>query len=76
VLVTHFGVTPVLQSIPLQSLCARPCAPGAPACPPTQSVRHLAIEIRGRSAGDARITGSAHGLARLRNDIVAGACPA
>jgi hypothetical protein len=33
------------------------------------------VAIRGHAAGDVRLVRNAESLARLRNDIVTGACP-
>ena len=74
VVVTLFSVTPVLQRIPLQALCGRPCADDA-ACTPAQSVRSVTIAIRGHAADDARVVRSVQSLVHLRNDIVDGDCP-
>jgi prepilin peptidase dependent protein B len=74
VVVTLFSITPVLERIPLQAVCARLCADAA-ACTPAQSVRSVNIAIRGHAAGDARFERSVQSLVHLRNDIVDGTCP-
>jgi prepilin peptidase dependent protein B len=72
--VTTFSVTPTVQEISLQNLCAQPCPSGSVACPPRQLVRSLALVLSGRSATDASVTRSLHSSVRLRNDSVVGAC--
>jgi len=55
--------------------CAKPC--GALAnCPPTQGVRAITIDITGQATHDAAVQRSLRSTVRLRNDVVAGACPA
>ena len=72
--VTTFSVTPMVQEISLQPLCALPCPGGSTTCPPRQQVRSLALVLSGRSASDASVTRSLRSSVRLRNDSVVGAC--
>lgn len=72
--VTTFTITPTVQEVPLDRFCAKPCAPGAAACPPRQQVRSLALLIVGRLAVDGSVGRSVRGNVRLRNDPVSGAC--
>ena len=72
--VTTFSVTPTVQEISLQRLCALPCPSGNTACPPRQQVRSLALVLSGRAATDASVTRSLRSSVRLRNDSVIGAC--
>ena len=74
--VTTFSVTPTVQEISLQSLCALPCPSGNATCPPRQQVRSLALVLSGRSATDASVTRSLRSSVRLRNDSVVGTCAA
>lgn len=74
--VTAFTIAPQVQEIALQDFCALPCPGASTTCPPKQQVRSLAIAISGRSAGDASVQRSVRTQVRLRNDVVAGACPA
>ncbi|HEU5297476.1 MAG TPA: prepilin-type N-terminal cleavage/methylation domain-containing protein [Burkholderiaceae bacterium] len=72
--VTDFRVTLSSQDLPLS--CFNPCPPGAPACPPTQSVRDIKVEILGTAVHDPSLQRSARSNVRVRNDVVNGACPA
>ena len=72
--VTTFSVTPTVQEISLQHLCALPCPSGSATCPPRQQVRSLALVLSGRAASDASVTRSLRSSVRLRNDSVVGAC--
>ena len=74
--VTTFSVTPTVQEISLQNLCALPCPSASATCPPRQQVRSLALVLSGRSATDASVTRSLRSSVRLRNDSVVGACAA
>ena len=74
--VTTFSVTPTVQEISLQRLCALPCPSGSATCPPRQQVRSLALVLSGRAATDASVTRSLRSSVRLRNDSVVGACAA
>jgi type IV pilus assembly protein PilW len=71
--VTNFQVTLNNQSVPLS--CFNPCPPGAPACPPTQSVREITVLINGAAVHDPSVQRSARSTVRLRNDVINGACP-
>ncbi|HEX6017171.1 MAG TPA: hypothetical protein VFZ28_03635, partial [Burkholderiaceae bacterium] len=72
--VTDFRVTVLTQDVPL--VCFNPCPASAPACPPTQSVRDVRVEISGVAVHDPSVQRSARSQVRLRNDVVNGACPA
>jgi len=72
--ITQFTVTPNLQAVSLDALCATPCPAAAATCPPQQQVRSLALEITGRLVADATVTRSVRGAVRLRNDVIVGAC--
>lgn len=72
--VTAFRVTPMVQEISLQHLCALPCPSASTACPPRQQVRSLSLVLSGRSVTDASVTRSLRSSVRLRNDSVVGAC--
>jgi prepilin peptidase dependent protein B len=59
--------------------CDLPCPPEAPGqvlCPPRLQVRHVTVEIAGRSPLDARLQRSLSTSARVRNDLLVGRCPA
>lgn len=71
--VTNFSVT--LTSQPVTLSCFRDCGVAAN-CPPTQSLRELAVLIEGQAANDANVRRSVRSNVRLRNDIITGACPA
>jgi prepilin peptidase dependent protein B len=72
--VTELTVTPRVQEVDLQPLCARPCPAGSTLCPPRQQVRSVALRIAGRAAHDARVERALDHHVRLRNDVVVGAC--
>jgi len=72
--VTDFRVTLNSQNVALS--CFNPCALGAAACPPTQSVREIKVEITGVAVHDPSVVRSANSNVRLRNDVINGACPA
>ena len=72
--VTAFSVTPTVQEINLQNLCANPCPPGGTSCPPHQQVRGFDIVLSARSASDASVSRSLRSSVRVRNDNVVGAC--
>jgi prepilin peptidase dependent protein B len=74
--VSSFGITPRMQEIVLDGFCSQPCAEGSTSCPPRQELRSLAIHVEARATADAAVTRSVQTLVRLRNDALAGACPA
>lgn len=74
--VTAFSVTPRIDEIALEALCEKACAPGAADCPPKQLLRSFAVAITGRSSADAGVVRGVRAQARLRNDVIVGACPA
>ena len=73
--VTRFSVTPEVQTITLDGVCASDCPAGSSTCPPRQQVRSLAIALAGRATGDASVLRSVRSAVRLRNDAVIGSCP-
>ena len=72
--VTDLRVQLTSHDVPLS--CFNACPPGTPACPPTQSVRDVAIEITGTAVHDPLVQRKARTNVRLRNDVINGACPA
>jgi prepilin peptidase dependent protein B len=72
--VTDFRVTINSQSVALS--CFNPCPVGALACPPTQTVREVKVEITGTAVHDPSVERRANSNVRLRNDVINGACPA
>lgn len=74
--VLSFDVTPQVREISLAGLCTKPCPSAATDCPPKQQLRSVAIAITGRAAADPQVVRSAFSEVRLRNDVVAGRCPA
>jgi len=74
--VQSFSVTPSVQEVSLQGVCAKPCSSGGTECMPKQQVRSLAVMITGRSAIDAGVVRSVRSDVRVRNDAVVGSCPA
>jgi len=75
VVVTEFTITPTVERIPLRSLCPTACPASAPECGPVQSVRSVAIVLGGRSVAHPPVERLLRSVVRLRNDVVAGACP-
>ena len=72
--VTDLRVTLISQDVPLA--CFNACPVGAVACPPTQTVREVRVEIAGTAVHDASVRRNARSQMRLRNDAINGACPA
>jgi len=70
--VTKFEVT--LNSRDVDLACFTACA-GAPSCPPKQSVRDITVVIEGAAVHDPAVRRGAQSNARLRNDVIQGACP-
>jgi type IV pilus assembly protein PilW len=71
--ITGFQVTLTTQEVGLS--CFKACAVGAVNCPPSQSLREVAVVINGRAANDASVQRSVRSNVRLRNDVVSGSCP-
>jgi type IV pilus assembly protein PilW len=70
--ITNFQAT--MTASPITLSCFLPC--GAMVnCPPTQTVREVEVVIEGRAVVDANVRRSVRSNVRLRNDLVAGACP-
>lgn len=74
-LVTALTITPTLTTLPLGSICSKPCAAGTPNCP-VSTVRSLAVTLTGQSVRDSALVRSTRLTARMRNDESAGQCPA
>ena len=74
--VTAFTVTPTVRDQALADLCDTPCPVGVVACGPTLQQRSLAVSITARAGADSRIVRTLTGEVKLRNDAIAGACPA
>lgn len=74
--VTAFGVVPATQEIDLEGVCDKPCPASAVACGPKQQIRSLAVVITARANADPRLVRSVRDAVRLRNDAIAGRCPA
>ena len=70
--ITKFEVELNSRTIPLA--CFSPCGAAA-SCPPTQTVRDITVVIEGAAVHDAAVRRGAQSNARLRNDVVDGACP-
>lgn len=71
--VTNFQV--ILTKSDIALACFNACPIGAVNCPPTQSVREFEILIDATAVHDASVQRSVRSKARLRNDVVVGACP-
>ncbi|MEK8050467.1 prepilin-type N-terminal cleavage/methylation domain-containing protein [Ideonella sp. DXS22W] len=68
-------ITATATTLPLGHLCARTCSAGTPNCP-TTTVRRFDITLTGQSIADTSATRSVTATVRLRNDALAGQCPA
>ena len=79
VTVTSFTVTPSVQHISLESMCATACSASDSAsatCPPQQHIRSLNIALVGQAVLDAKVKRSVQNAVRLRNDAITGKCSA
>ncbi len=76
VTVTAFRVVPTTQWVSLEEACPVACPASAAGCPPRLAVRDVALEISGRAVADPQVLRTVRSAARLRNDLVVGACPA
>jgi prepilin peptidase dependent protein B len=75
--VTRLDVTPIASTVSLLSRCAVPsCPAGSATCPPTLTVRQFRISIRGQAVADPRVIRQMEETVRVRNDLLAGSCPA
>jgi type IV pilus assembly protein PilW len=76
VTVIAFSATPSTEDVDLSGTCPAACPASAAGCPPHLSVRSLALQITGRAVADPQVVRSVRSSARLRNDVVVGACAA
>jgi prepilin peptidase dependent protein B len=77
VTVTSFTVTPSVQHVPLEAMCATSCSAADSAnatCPPQQHIRSLNIALVGQAVSDAKVKRSVQNQVRLRNDAITGKC--
>jgi len=72
--ITNFQVRLTSRVIDLS--CFNACPVGAVNCPPKQTVRDIQVTIDGAAVHDPSVRRGAQGNARLRNDVIQGACPA
>lgn len=75
ILVTGLIIGAVDTTLPLGHLCARTCAAGSANCP-TNTLRSYTVRLTGRSLSDSNMVRSLESTVRLRNDRLAGQCPA
>lgn len=68
-------ITPSVTVLPLGHLCPRTCPAGTPNCP-TSTVRSFAITLTAAAASDPTLVRHLQTTVRLRNDQLAGRCPA
>lgn len=76
VIVTGLQLTPAVYEV--QMPCDLPCPaanPGAALCPPRLQVRHVTVELTGRSPFDPQVQRTLRTSVRVRNDAVSGLCP-
>ncbi len=79
VTVTSFTVTPSVQHISLEGMCATACSAAdsaAATCPPQHHIRSLNIALEGQAASDSKVKRSTQNAVRLRNDAITGKCSA
>ena len=79
VAITSFTVTPSVQRMSLEGMCATACSAAdsaASVCPPQQHLRNLNIALTGRSVSDAKVVRNLESQVRLRNDAISGKCSA
>jgi prepilin peptidase dependent protein B len=80
--VTAFTITPTVTTVSVGNACAKPCpaASGAtyvcPANPPTITIRQFDITVTGSPPTDPALVRTLQTRTRLRNDQLAGVCPA
>jgi len=77
VTITAFAITPTETSIDIRAACAKPCTDTllAPSCPRVQ-VRSYNIALTGTSTTDSAVTRTLRSQVRVRNEAMAGSCPA
>lgn len=68
-------ITPSETVLALGHMCPRPCTAGTPNCP-TITVRSYNLALTARAVADAAIVRTLRTTVRLRNDQLAGRCPA
>lgn len=73
--ITGFTITPTVTTLSLGYLCPKTCGAGTPNCP-TVAVRSYAVTLQGQSVKDANVVRSLRSVVRVRNDELAGQCPA
>jgi prepilin peptidase dependent protein B len=77
VTITSFTVTPSVQHVSLEGMCATACSAAdsaAATCPPQQHIRSLNIALVGQAVSDAKVKRSVQNQVRLRNDAITGKC--
>jgi prepilin peptidase dependent protein B len=77
VTVTSFTVTPSVQHVSLEGMCATACSAADSAnatCPPQQHIRSLNIALVGQAVSDSKVKRSVQNAVRLRNDAITGRC--
>ena len=73
--VTALHIEPRVQDRLFGAVCARPCAPGDPACPPRARTLGFDMAIDATLPQPGSPVRRAAGHVRLRNDQLVGACP-
>lgn len=73
VTVDNFALTPTETVLDIRSACAKPCV--GTTCP-TVTVRSYAIALRGTATHDSSVSRTLLERVRVRNDAMAGTCPA
>ena len=77
--ITAFTVTPSVQHVSLDGMCATACSAADSAsatCPPQQDIRSLNVALTGQSATDVKVKRNVENTVRLRNDAITGKCSA
>lgn len=75
--ITNFTITPVETSIDIRAACPKTCVDtsAAPACPRVK-VRTYNIVLTGQAKANTAVSRTLESQVRVRNDLLAGTCPA
>jgi prepilin peptidase dependent protein B len=77
--INAFTVTPSVQQVSLEGMCATACSAADSAsatCPPQQHIRSLNVALTGQSVTDVKVKRKVQNTVRLRNDAITGKCSA
>lgn len=71
--ITAFTITPVVQTVGLADACEVPCLDGSNLCL-RQQIRYIRISLTGQARHDPAVQRRVDVSARVRNDLIEGAC--